>query len=69
MSDLTEQLKHSLATEDARYAYVEAFQNAHIAAQLKAMRQAEGWSQEKLGKMVGTQPHPCKLAFDHRGQV
>ncbi len=49
-----EQLKHSLATEEARYAYADTVTNAFVSAQIKALREDRELSQEELAELIGT---------------
>src|SRR5947208_1173885 len=52
MSELLENLREDFKDEDARYAYVEAYLNASIAAQIKKHR--GDLSQQELAEKVGT---------------
>lgn len=54
MSKLLERLRENFQDEEARYAYVDAFLNASIAAQIKSYRDAEGMSQQDLADKIGT---------------
>src|SRR5580704_5581917 len=54
MSELLENLQSEFQDEAARYAYVETFLNAHIAAQLKTLREEYPMTQEQLAGKLHT---------------
>ncbi len=54
MNQLLERLRENFHDEDARYAYVEAFMNASVAAQIKGIRETEQMSQQDLADKIGT---------------
>src|SRR6266487_1603448 len=54
MSQLLERLRENFQDESARYAYVEAFLNASIAAQVKELRDIQEMSQQDLADKIGT---------------
>jgi transcriptional regulator with XRE-family HTH domain len=47
-------IKESFKDKEARYAFVENFLNASVAAQIKRLREARDMSQEKLAEEIGT---------------
>ena len=49
-----EKLGKSLANEDARSVYADTVTNAFVAAQIKALRENRGFSQEQLAELIGT---------------
>lgn len=50
----TEELDASLRQEDARYVYADTATNAFVSAQIKALREERGLSQEDVAQMIGT---------------
>ncbi len=54
MDKILERLKNA-ADEESRYAYADAVTNAFLTAQIKALREGRGMTQEKLAELVGTQ--------------
>jgi transcriptional regulator with XRE-family HTH domain len=50
-----ERLKNEFTSADARYAYAESVSTAFLTAQIKALREDRGLTQEKLAELVGTQ--------------
>ena len=50
----TKRLSKSLANEEARYAYADSVTNAFVAAQIKALREKRGFSQDELAGLIGT---------------
>jgi transcriptional regulator with XRE-family HTH domain len=50
-----ERLKTEFTSEGARYAYADAVTNAFLTAQIKALREERGLTQEELAELVGTQ--------------
>jgi transcriptional regulator with XRE-family HTH domain len=46
-------LKNEFHDKEARRQYAEDFLNAHIALQVKTLRQQRGWSQKKLAALAG----------------
>ena len=54
MNKLLQRLKDGL-NEDARYVYADAVTNALLTAQIKALREDRGLTQEQLAELVGTQ--------------
>jgi transcriptional regulator with XRE-family HTH domain len=53
-SELRERLLEDFQNEEARYAYVEDFLNAQVAAQIKNTREARGMNQQDLADKIGT---------------
>src|SRR5436305_10610088 len=51
--DIREELKESFVDREYRQAYASSFLNTSIAAQIKALRESNGWSQEELGRRAG----------------
>lgn len=54
MNQLLERQGRDFQDEDARYAYADAVVNALVSAQIKALRDDRGLSQEKLAELIGT---------------
>lgn len=54
MKDLLERLKNDFEDPDARYAYADSVVNAFVSAQIKALREDRGLTQEKLAELIGT---------------
>jgi transcriptional regulator with XRE-family HTH domain len=55
VNPLVERLKETLKNEDARYAYADTVVNSLVSAQIRALREDRGLSQEELADLVGTQ--------------
>ena len=51
-----QRLLKELRNKDARHVFVEEHARTGPAYQIKAMRDARGWSQEKLGQELGSEP-------------
>lgn len=52
--DLVSDLRHEFQDPECRHAYANSHLNCHIAAQLKAIREARGMSQLQLAEAIGT---------------
>ena len=52
--ELVKELREIFQNEEARYGYAEAFLNAHVASQLKALRGQREMSQQELANVIGT---------------
>lgn len=52
--NFVEHLAALLADEDSRYIYADTVTNALVAAQIKALREERGLSQERLAHLMGT---------------
>jgi len=54
-TELRNHLVEEFQDEDARYAYADSFLNTRVAAQIKALREQRGLTQQALAEAVGTQ--------------
>lgn len=54
MNELLEELKKDLQEEESRYAYADTVTNAFVSAQIKALREERGLSQQELAGLAGT---------------
>lgn len=62
MSELRMRLRRQFEDPEYRNSYLESFLNSSISGQIKALREREEWSQEKLAEKVGSkQPSICRL--------
>lgn len=60
--DIREELKGAFTDPEYRHAYASSFLNTSIAAQIKALREARGLTQEELGRRAGmAQESICRL--------
>src|SRR6266545_2010324 len=60
--DIKEELREAFADPEYRHAYASSFLNTSIAAQIKALRDARGLTQEELGSRAGmAQESICRL--------
>ena len=53
MSKLTENLKQEFKDKETRRVYCDDFLNAHIATQIKVLREQRGWTQAELALRAG----------------
>ena len=54
MGKLKARVVNSLQSEEGRNAYTDTITNAFVAAQIKALREDRGFSQEQLAELIGT---------------
>lgn len=53
MSDLTKRLRKDFSDEEYAHAYVNDFLNIQLASQIRALREARGWTQLQLADRAG----------------
>jgi transcriptional regulator with XRE-family HTH domain len=54
MSEIRERLLNRFRRRDYRHSYVESFLNSLVSAQIRILREREGWSQKDLAERIGT---------------